>query len=141
MFNNCDFTNKELISVYSYSDKGENRRMVKHHVYNGRKFTEYGEYGVAAYVGHVYKITEKDTGMTVYCVLIGMARQHPNDYKLNMERAWELAAERAEIDPIMAYKTYTKPGQTNVVEMMKNHNHTNIMEMVRTKEEVEERTK
>lgn len=139
MYSNVDFLDKELVNVYSYSDKGDDRSMEKYHTYNGRHFIELGEYTVSAYVAKIYKVTEKDSGMVVYITNVGMARQHPNDYVLNMDEAWELASERAEVDPIMSFKTYTVPGQNEILKILKVHNSTNIMTMVRTKKEVEVR--
>lgn len=138
MFENCNFLLKELVETYSYSDKADDRSVERVHTYKGRKFIELGEYTVSAYVANVYKVTEKTSGMVCYVTCIGMARQHPNDPKINMPLAWEVAAENALTDPIMSFKSYTRPGQYTVLNMIKLHNETNIQTIVRTPQEVKD---
>ena len=113
-FANKDFLTKELVNTFSYTTASQNRNVSTDVSINGRTYTKYGTLQAVTFVGNLYKINEYKN-----VLVIGMSRQHPNEFNVNKEEGYERAALNTLDDPIMMIEVhgrFTKRRFVNIVE-------------------------
>lgn len=95
----ADFLQKELVRTFFYDNCHEDREFEKKVIINGRTYYKQCVATVTTLVGNLYKVYDSSDKRFKYCLIVGMARQHPNDSKITREEGIENANINALISP------------------------------------------
>lgn len=129
--------NKELVRSFDWSDYGQNRSIEKRVKINGRTYYKQGTYTATSIVGDLYKVYDQSDEQFNYLLLIGVARQHPNDEKISFAEGIERAALNAKMNPNMIFKFAHKVNWDFFREIAENYVYNYLpKELIRTKEEI-----
>jgi hypothetical protein len=96
---NTNFLHKEFIRSFFYDNKRTDREFEKEEIINGRTYYKLCVATVTTLVGNLYKVYDSSDKRFKYCLIVGMARQHPNDNHVTREEGIEKASENALISP------------------------------------------
>jgi len=96
-----DWSNKELIEIYYYSNINQNRECTKSEIINGRLYDKHGVDCATTVVALLYKVYDPSNKQYRNAILVGIARQNPGDLYLTYDEGIEIATENAMINPIM----------------------------------------
>ena len=132
-----DYLSKELIRSYEWSDFNEERRHHTNEIINGRTYIKTGRYCATSFVGEVFKIDSSSDEPFKYVMLIGMARQHPNEHNASRKAGIEIAAENAFTNPVMEFKMIALPHYEDFVKIVEAYFMTIPYQYVRTRAERE----
>jgi len=131
-FANKDFLTKELVNTFSYTTASQNRNVSTDVSINGRTYTKYGTLQAVTFVGNLYKINEYKN-----VLVIGMSRQHPNEFKINKEEGYEKAALNMLDNPIMMIEVHGKFTKRRFVNIVETYLSYMKLEFVKTRKEID----
>ena len=86
-----DFLNKKLIRTFDWNNLGQNRSVLKEFSFNGRKYAKMGVNTATTVVGNLYLVYDQSVKRNKYVLLVGIARQHPNDLYITCSEGIEIA--------------------------------------------------
>lgn len=132
-----DFSKKELVGIYYYTNVDENREGVKSVSINGREYLKFGTVVATTAVALQYKVFNPSVEHSEYITLIGVARQNPGDVILNKELGYEMAMENAMINPVMNVKYSRKNDETSIVKLMETYVAGLPESFIKTRQEIE----
>lgn len=92
--NKFNFLSKELIESFVYTTMTKNRLSYSNVIIDGRKYIKLGTLQAITIVGNLYE--DIDGNKILMC---GMSKQHPNDQKVDKEKAYEIAQYHAMFCP------------------------------------------
>lgn len=124
---------KELVNTFSWSKYGV--KTAQRVVINGRKYLKEGVETGAAFVGNVWKVYDPSVKRFKYMLNVGVAKQHPTDINVKKEEGYELANERAFVEPQMTLTFDNNIGELDFVRLCKMYYQSMKTQMVNTKEE------
>ena len=87
----ADFLQKELVRTFFYNNNSDDRSYEKKVIINGRTYYKECVATATTLVGNLYKVYDSSDERFKYCLIVGMARQHPNDIKITREEGIENA--------------------------------------------------
>ena len=108
---NLDFSTKELIDSFVYSNAKEDRRATTCFRHNGRIYEKFGTLQIVTVVANIYKVHDTEQNKSVNVMLAGIAKQSTYEKEHNKQMAESLAAERAQSNPAIVMivpECYTK---------------------------------
>lgn len=131
---------KEIKDVFSWTNTKFVENAVKTERINGRLWAQFGKLQNVTFVGVVERYEESSVEPASYVLNVGIAFQHPKDYKYNKELGEGFAMERALTEPIM--RMVVKKGYDNIdfLKMIKQYYFYNIhdnLKLIKTKQEIE----
>jgi hypothetical protein len=133
-----NYLEKELVRSFDWTDYGKNRSIEKRVKINGRVYYKQGDYTVTSIVGDLYRVYDHSQEQFNYVMLIGVARQHPNDEKISFAEGIEKAALNAKMNPDMVLKFAHKVNWEYFRELAENYVYNYLpKELIRTKEEIQ----
>lgn len=131
-----DWLRKELIDQYWYSNIDEDRSAIKEERINGRLYEKHGVDCATTAYALVYKVPVPGVKQFKFAILVGIARQNPNDIVITKEEGIETAKTNALVDPVMTF-TYNKAPSKNVLNYIIRSYILGIpVQLIRTKEEI-----
>ena len=74
-----DFLTKNLVRTFDWNDLNQNRSIFGEVCINGRKYLKTGVATATTVVGNLYLVYDRSVKHNKYVLLVGIARQHPND--------------------------------------------------------------
>lgn len=132
-----DYSNKEFVRSFTYSNLRNDRRTSKQEVILGRIYTKYGTACATTMVTDLWKVWDPSVEQFKYVYLSGMARQHPEDINVRYADGIEIAHENAMMNPVMTM-VYDKPISFEQVEYMMSIYVSGLpVQLVKTKKEIE----
>lgn len=133
-----DFSNKEFVRSFTYSNLREDRRIQKREVILGREYIKYGTACATTMVCDCWKVYDPSVERFKYVYLAGVARQHPSDISVKYADGVEIAHENAMTNPVFTM-IYDRPVEFEFVElMMSNYICQLPVQLVKTRQEVED---
>lgn len=96
-----DFLTKELIRTFNWDNLGQNRSIAKEVCINGRKYYKTGIATSTTIVGNLYLVYDQSVKHKKYVLLVGIARQHPNDLQVKRNEGIEIANLKSLDTPVM----------------------------------------
>ena len=106
-----DWSMKELMSIYSYSNINDDRKCTKSVRINGRLYDKHGVDCATTAVALEYKVFDPSVKQFKTAILVGIARQNPGDFIVNEEQGIEIATVNAMIEPIMKFEYKNRPNE------------------------------
>lgn len=132
-----DFTNKEFVRSFIYSNFKHDRRMIKDEVIFGRVYTKQGIACATTMVCDLWKVYDPSVERFKYVYMAGVARQHPSDICVKYKDGVEIAHEKALTEPVLTL-IYDKPVEYEFIEhMMEAYVYQLPKQMIKTKRELE----
>ena len=132
-----DFSQKEMIGMYYYTNVNDGREGVKTVSINGREYLKFGTFTSTTAVAIQYKVFNPSVEHSEYITLIGVARQNPGDITLDKELGYEIATENAMINPVATIKYAHKCNEADIENLMRAYI-TGLPEaFIKTKKEIE----
>ena len=132
-----DYSNKEFVRSFTYSNLREDRRTEKREVILGREFVKFGTACATTMVCDCWKVYDSSVKRFKYVYLAGVARQHPTDICVKYADGVSLAHENAMTNPVMTL-IYDKPVQFEFIEyMMRCYVSMLPVQFIKTKKEIE----
>jgi len=128
---------KELMSIYSYSNINDDRKCTKSVRINGRLYDKHGVDCATTAVALVYKVFDPSIKRSKFAVLVGIARQSPGDTVLIPEIGEEIATENAMINPVMMIEYSNKPNDDTIYNLVSSYIIGLPIQFVKTKEELQ----
>jgi len=136
MTNKNDFVSKELVKTLAYTTAKQNRDVYSEVVINGRKYIKTGTLQVVTVVCNVWKVFNKETNLYEYQALFGLAKQHPEDIKINKELAYEIANTNSFVNPFIKMQVNKRFGENTFRDMIRAYINDMDLEYIKTKEEI-----
>jgi len=133
-----DWSMKELMSIYSYSNINDDRKCTKSVRINGRLYDKHGVDCATTAVALVYKVFDPSINRNKFAILVGIARQSPCDTVLTLEMGEEIATENAMINPIMELEYPYEPDENTIYCLIRSYILGLPIQFVKTKQEIEE---
>ena len=130
-FNNNKFLFKELVNTFSYTTATQNRDVYTDVSINGRRYTKYGTLQAVTFVGNLYNVGDKQV------LVIGMAKQHPYDTKVNKNMGYEIAHENMLNDPCIMIEVNGKFSKYRFKNIVENYLSTIKLHFIKTRGEIE----
>ena len=96
-----DFLNKKLIRTFDWNDLGYDRSISEEVCINGRKYLKTGVSTSTTVVGNLYLVYDQSVKRNKYVLLVGIARQHPNDLQVTRNEGIEVANLKSLDTPVM----------------------------------------
>ena len=96
-----DFLTKNLIRTFDWSDLGYDRSISGEVCINGRKYIKTGVSTSTTIVGNLYLVYDQSVKRNKYVLLVGIARQHPNDLRVKRNEGIEIANLKSLDAPVM----------------------------------------
>ena len=132
---------KELVSIYSYSNIDQDRKCTKSVRINGRLYDKHGVDCATTAIALVYKVYDPSINRNKFAVLIGIARQSPGDTVLSLEVGEEIATENAMMNPIMIIEYPEEPNENAINCLIRSYIIGLPVQFVKTRQEIEEEGK
>jgi hypothetical protein len=131
-----NYSSKEFVRAYYYSDMKRERFHIKSDIVNGRLCQRFGTHTATSVILNMYKVYDPSVKSSKYVYLGGVARQHPNDHTLNSEEGYEMANLHAQLNPSIIL-TFDSPADTRtLLHMMEMYVEGLPKQFVRTKQEI-----
>lgn len=86
-----DFLTKNLIRTFDWNDLGYDRSISEEVFINGRKYLKMGVATSTTVVGNLYLVYDRSVKQNKYILLVGIARQHPNELQVKRNKGIEIA--------------------------------------------------
>ena len=86
-----DFLTKNLVRTFDWNDLNQNRSIFGEVCINGRKYLKTGVATATTVVGNLYLVYDRSVKRNKYVLLVGIARQHPNDLHIKRNEGIEIA--------------------------------------------------
>lgn len=96
-----DFLTKKLIRTFDWNDLGYDRSISEEVCINGRKYLKTGVSTSTTVVGNLYLVYDQSVKRDKYVLLVGIARQHPNDLQVTRNEGIEIANLKSLDTPVM----------------------------------------
>ena len=96
-----DFLTKKLIRTFDWNDLGYDRSISEEVCINGRKYLKTGVSTSTTVVGNLYLVYDQSVKRDKYVLLVGIARQHPNDLQVKRNEGIEIANLKSLDTPVM----------------------------------------
>ena len=96
-----DFLTKDLVRTFDWNDLGYDRSISEEVCINGRKYIKTGVATATTVVGNLYLVYDQSVKQNKYVLLVGIARQHPNDLNVKREEGIEFANLKSLDTPVM----------------------------------------
>ena len=96
-----DFLTKNLVRTFDWNDLGQNRSISEEVCINGRKYLKTGVTTATTVVGNLYLVYDQSVKRNKYVLLVGIARQHPNDLQVKRNEGIEIANLKSLDTPVM----------------------------------------
>ena len=96
-----DFLTKNLIRTFDWNNLGQNRSTLEEVCINGRKYVKTGVTTATTVVGNLYVVYDQSVKRNKYVLLVGIARQHPNDLQVKRNEGIEIANLKSLDTPVM----------------------------------------
>ena len=96
-----DFLTKKLIRTFDWNDLGYDRSISEEVCINGRKYLKTGVSTSTTVVGNLYLVYDQSVKRDKYVLLVGIARQHPNDLQVTRNEGIEVANLKSLDTPVM----------------------------------------
>ena len=96
-----DFLNKNLVRTFDWNDLSQNRSISEEVCINGRKYLKTGVTTATTVVGNLYLVYDQSVKRNKYVLLVGIARQHPNDLQVKRNEGIEIANLKSLDTPVM----------------------------------------
>ena len=148
-FNGNKFLFKELVNTFGYTTATQNRDVYADVSINGRHYRKYGTLQAVTFVGNLYKVGCSGEGYwpkeqgpiqtsknEKYVLVVGMAKQHPYDTKVNKELGYEVAHENALDNPCMVIEVQGKFTKRRFVDLVEYYLDTMKLEFIKTRGEI-----
>ena len=85
------FLTKKLIRTFDWDNLSKNRSITEEVCINGRKYFKTGVTTATTVVGNLYLVYDQSVKRNKYILLVGIARQHPNDLRIKRNEGVEIA--------------------------------------------------
>lgn len=131
-----DFSQKEIIGIYHYTDVNDNREDAKSVSINGREYLKFGNYTATTVAAIQYKVFNPSVGHSEYITLMGVARQNPGDITLNEELGYELATENAMVNPAAVFKYAKECSEDTIYSLMESYVNGLPKVFIKTRQEI-----
>ena len=132
-----DYSSKEFVRSFVYSNLKEDRRIQKREVILGREHIKLGTACATTMVCDCWKVYDSSVERFKYVYLAGVARQHPQDISVKYADGVAIAHENAMVNPVFTM-IYDNPVQFEFVEfMMENYISQLPVQFVKTRQEIE----
>lgn len=132
-----DYSNKEFVRSFTYSNLREDRRTTKREVILGREYTKYGTACATTMVCDCWKVYDTSVKRFKYVYMAGVARQHPSDISVKYADGISIAHENAMVNPVMTM-VYDEPVQFEFIEyMMANYVSQLPVQLIKTRKELD----
>ena len=96
-----DFLNKNLVRTFNWDDLCQNRSISEEVFINGRKYLKTGVTTSTTVVGNLYLVYDQSVKRNKYVLLVGIARQHPDDLQVKRSEGIEIANLKSLDTPVM----------------------------------------
>ena len=96
-----DFLNKNLVRTFNWDDLCQNRSISEEVFINGREYLKTGVATATTIVGNLYLVYDQSVKHNKYVLLVGIARQHPNDLQVKRNEGIEIANLKSLDTPVM----------------------------------------
>ena len=96
-----DFLTKNLVRTFDWNNLGQNRSISEEVCINGRKYLKTGVTTSTTVVGNLYLVYDQSVKRNKYVLLVGIARQHPNDLQVKRNEGIEIANLKSLDTPVM----------------------------------------
>lgn len=96
-----DFLTKNLIRTFDWNDLGCDRSISEEVCINGRKYLKTGVATSTTVVGNLYLVYDRSVKQNKYVLLVGIARQHPNELRVKRNEGIEIANLKCLDTPVM----------------------------------------
>lgn len=113
---------KELVCSYDWSDVNDERQMTVSEIIDGRKVVKYGRYCSTTAVADIYELKDCPSDEPFkYLMLVGIARQHPNETTVSRKVGVDVASTNAKSQPIISMKLHEVPCYPFVANLIENY--------------------
>ena len=136
-----DWSMKELVSIYSYSNANEDRKCTKSVRINGRLYEKHGVDCATTVAALLYKVYDPSVKCNKFAVLVGIARQNPYDTVLKEEIGEEIAIENAMMSPVMQVEFPNEVDENTIYCLVRSYILGLPTQFVKTRQEIEEEGK
>lgn len=96
-----DFLTKTLVRTFDWNDLNQDRSFMEEVCINGRKYFKTGVTTATTVVGNLYLICDRSVKHNKYVLLVGIARQHPNELNVTRNMGNEIANLKSLDAPVM----------------------------------------
>ena len=96
-----DFLNKNLVRTFNWDALCQNRSISEEVFINGRKYLKTGVATATTIVGNLYLVYDQSVKHNKYVLLVGIARQHPDDLQVKRSEGIEIANLKSLDTPVM----------------------------------------
>ena len=96
-----DFLTKNLVRTFDWNDLYQNRSISEEVCINGRKYLKTGVTTSTTIVGNLYLVYDQSVKHNKYVLLVGIARQHPDDLQVKRNEGIEIANLKSLDTPVM----------------------------------------
>ena len=96
-----DFLTKNLVRTFDWNNLGQNRSISEEVCINGRKYLKTGVITSTTVVGNLYLVYDQSVKHNKYVLLVGIARQHPDDLQVKRSEGIEIANLKSLDTPVM----------------------------------------
>ena len=96
-----DFLNKNLVRTFNWDDLCQNRSISEEVFINGREYLKTGVATATTIVGNLYLVYDQSVKHNKYVLLVGIARQHPDDLQVKRSEGIEIANIKSLDTPVM----------------------------------------
>ena len=96
-----DFLNKNLVRTFNWDDLCQNRSISEEVFINGRKYLKTGVATATTVIGNLYLVYDRSVKHNKYVLLVGIARQHPDDLQVKRSEGIEIANLKSLDTPVM----------------------------------------
>lgn len=136
-----DWTKKQLVRKYHYTNAYDDRNCVKSVNINGRLYDKHGVDCATTAVALEYKVYDPSVKQFKTAILVGIARQNPGDFIIDEEMGIEIATTNAMINPIMRFEYPNKPSEKVIYYMLVNYVLGLPVQFIKTSKELTEEGK
>lgn len=99
-----NYLEKELVKTFYWSSINTNRESQKDVCIDGRWYIKLGVEQAVTFAGKLYKSFNSKLKLSEYVLHVGIAKQHPEDFNIDKNVAFEIAQENALMNPSMIIK-------------------------------------
>ena len=96
-----DFLTKNLVRTFDWDNLGRDYSISEEVCINGRKYLKTGVTTATTVVGNLYLVYDQSVKHNKYVLLVGIARQHPNDLRIKRNEGIEIANLKSLDTPVM----------------------------------------
>jgi len=132
-----DWSDKELVNIFYYSNVNCDRHATKSVRINGRLYDKHGVDCAITAAALLYKVYDPSINHYKYAILVGIARQNPYDTVIDEETGFEIAIENAMINPVMTIEYNNEVKEDVVYGLLDSYVNGLSVQFIKTKTEIE----